>query len=128
MGNFQPGISSVSTVIGQGRSVVVVAGGQAFVIDPWSRRLVGMFGGDIQSAHLVEEGLLTSNGIEFELNVGVARQWRSKRVSWDGMRNIQIHSGIVTGEGWCFDDSWHVFYIHLSDGSSHGGAYHGPES
>jgi hypothetical protein len=127
IGNFQPGGSALTAVVAEGGSVVVVARGRAYIIDPISRKLLGTLGGSVETLDQVEGGVLVSNGIGFELIGQGISKWRSKRLSWDGMRNIQVHGGLVSGEGWFFDDSWHIFYVKLSDGSSSGGAYHGPE-
>ena len=131
VGNFQPGLASLFAVVAHpnGKHIVVVAGGQAYVVEPNSKQLVGQFGAAIQ--HLIElpqrQGLLVSNGLWFELHGAQGLTWRSKRVSWDGVRNIQVQGGVVGGEGWCFDESWHAFSIQMESGCASGGGYHGTE-
>ena len=127
VGNFQPGLSSYYEVIPHETHLVVVAGGQAYVVDPHAKQVVACFGGQIQLAQPLAEGLLVSNGLWFDLLAGTNLKWRSKRVSWDGLRNTSIHAELVSGEGWRYDNSWHSFSIRISDGATSGGAYDGPE-
>src|SRR5437870_3458051 len=52
VGNFQPGLTSYNAVLQlpSGRLVIVVAGGQAYVIDPDERSLLTTFGGQLDTA------------------------------------------------------------------------------
>src|SRR2546428_180401 len=61
VGNFQPGLTSYNAVLQlpSGRLVIVVAGGQAYVIDPDERSLLTTFGGQLDiSLAAPEAGLL----------------------------------------------------------------------
>src|SRR5690606_11352541 len=57
VGNFQPGLSSYSGVIAHpdGRRVVVVAGGEAYIVAPHAKKVEEMFGGAIEFAAFVSE-------------------------------------------------------------------------
>jgi len=52
VGNFQPGVTEYSAVLPHfdGTALIVIAGGQAYVIDPEERRLLTVFGGSINLA------------------------------------------------------------------------------
>jgi len=109
-----------------GTAALVIAGGQAYVVDPFSKALLETFGGGIVEvfpgptpSHLV----LNHQNISFELLGPTGHVWRSRRLSWGGFRNIQIAGSQLSGDAWAFDDTWHAFTVNLNDGSSIGGAY-----
>jgi hypothetical protein len=131
VGNFQPGLSSFHSVLAHPdhKHVVVVAGGEAYVVDPTARKLVTTFGVSIETAIDVPllKAILFSNGLWFELLGEGGLMWKTRRLSWDGMRNVEVRDLQVRGEGWRFDDTWHEFALDLSNGKVTGGAYDGPE-
>ena len=131
VGNFQPGLSSFHKVLVHPNQMhlIVVAGGEAYVVDPTTHELVANFGGSIEAAVevLSLKAVLFSNGLWFELLGQNGLNWKTRRLSWDGMRNVQVLSTTVVGEGWCFDETWHKFSVDLSDGKASGGGYNGPE-
>lgn len=130
-GNFQPGLTGLYRVIfhPNGQYLIVIAGGEAYVIDPVSRELIVTFGGFFESVVAVSSlnSLLFSNGLWFELYGANGLEWKTRRLSWDGIRNIELLDSAVVGEGWCFDESWHRFSVDLSTGACTGGAYNGSE-
>jgi hypothetical protein len=131
VGNFQLGLTSFRKVLAHPnqKHVVVVAGGKAYVVDPATRKLVTTFRGSIETATEVPtlKAILFSNGLWFELLGEGGLVWKTRRLSWDGMRNIEVGVLHVIGEGWRFDDTWHEFSLDLSSGEATGGAYDGPE-
>jgi len=127
VGNFQPGVGTFCGIVRNANSILVtvIAGGQAYVVDPASGDLARQFGGDINLCMPVPEvqAILLSNGLWFELIHGETPIWRTNRLSWDGMRNVRIDDGILRGEGWRYDESWHSFEVDIASGRSTGGAY-----
>lgn len=130
VGNFQPGLSALHKVIAHpnGNHVIVIAGGTAYVVDPTSKQLVSWFGGQIEFIHELQaqNSLLVGNGLWFECVDQTGLLWRSKRVSWDGMRDISVTAEQIIGKGWCFDETWHDFQVSLDSGAAVGGGYTGP--
>ncbi len=131
VGNFQPGMTGYSAVLPHldGKSLIVIAGGQAYVIDPLERRLVSVFGGSIDAALFVQpEGpLVICNGIWLEARDKSGLRWRSRRISWDGMRDLRIENGKILGQAWSpLDDREYTFAVDLTTGTVEGGSYHGP--
>jgi hypothetical protein len=54
--------------------------------------------------------------------------WRTRRVSWDGVRKVALKDFSLFGEAYNpMDDSWHSFSVNLRDGKSVGGSYNGPD-
>ena len=131
VGNFQPGFSPLSAVLEHpdGHKLIVIAGGQAYVIDPATRLAVATFGCDIQSA-LVDADrnqLIFCNGLWFEALGTAGTSWRSRRVSWDDVRYVHIEGAELRGEGWTpMGETWHEFVVDLESGAAAGGAYDGP--
>jgi hypothetical protein len=131
VGNFQPGVTDYFSVLlhPDGKSVIVIAGGQAYVINPEERRLLAIFGGSIDIVLAVPfRGLLvTSNGVWLEAWDNSGLRWQSRRVSWDGMQNVRIDNDKVRGEAWSpFDDREYPFAVDLTTGTVEGGSYDGP--
>jgi hypothetical protein len=131
VGNFQPGLTSFSLVVGQnnGTAHLVISSGQGYFVDTRTGGLLSEFGGSIEWAQVLDDGetVLTGNGIAFSLFKGAKTVWRTRRLSWDGVRVIRLTSDRLIGEGWCFDETWHPFEVNLANGDSTGGGYTGPE-
>lgn len=129
VGNFQPGVTKFSTVFASkgGLEASVLAGGQGYRVNMVTGELLDKFGGDIESAMEVPsiECLLLCSPTDFELHrMGGGIVWRSRRISWDGFRNLSLHDGALRGEAWMFDDTWHPFTIFLATGVVEGGSYY----
>ena len=132
IGNFQRGVTSYNAVLPHfdGRTLTVIAGGQAYVIDPEDRRLLATFGGDIDVALAVKpENLwVMGNGIWLEAWDSSGLRWRSRRISWDGMRNIRIENDKVKGGALSpLDDHECPFAVDITTGAVEGGSYNGPQ-
>jgi len=130
VGNFQRGLCSFDCAVvhPDGRAVLVIAGGTAYVVNPSSQSVTQSFGGQFESCLPVPDNcLLLSNGLWVELVNSQGRAWQSRRLAWDGLRILGISDGEAHGEAAHYDDSWHTFRVRLSDGQDSGGAYDGPE-
>lgn len=129
VGNFQPGLTNFSGAYEHpdGRHVVVVSGGDTYVVDP-DTQTAEDFRGMVESVTPVPEknALLFAEGIYLSL-IGPRGRWRTKRLSWDGIRNLSVAGDFATGEGWRYDETWHKFMVSLDTGALNGGAYDGPE-
>ena len=128
VGNFQPGITTFFTVLihpNQG-FLIVVAGGEGFVIDPKTRELVDQVGGGIEGSLMVSEaGLLLLYDSTTVRAIGTNGElWRTRRVSWDGIWDLQYGGGIVTGVSYDAIAELEVtFQINVSSGLVTGGGY-----
>lgn len=69
-----------------------------------------------------ENALLFEEGIFLSL-ISPRGNWRTERLSWDGIRNLSVSGDFILGEGWRYDDTWHKFSVSLANGSHTGGAY-----
>jgi hypothetical protein len=131
VGNFQGGIGGFRNVFDHPnrRDLIVVADGQGYVVDPESRALVAHFGGDISDLIEVPEidALVVTNGIWLEAYGASGSLWRTRRLSWDGVRLLDRNGLKLQGEAYSpLDDCWHPFSVELSSGKCEGGSYNGP--
>ena len=133
VGNFQRGLTSLDDVCAHpdGRHVVVVAGGTAYLVDVENRSLVAHFGAQIEQVLPVPANgyVLVGNGLWFEALGPAGTAWRSRRISWDGMRNISLAGTVVRGEAYAPegpDGSWYPFELDAMTGTVSGGSYNGP--
>jgi hypothetical protein len=73
--------------------------------------------------------VLFGNGLWFELLGAVGLHWRSRRISWDGMREVRLEGLRLFGEAWSpFEDCWLPFELDLCSGEFTGGSYNGPDA
>jgi len=131
VGNFQPGMGHVDEVFEHpdGKNLIVVSAGQAYVIEPETRTLITNFGGQIEHVISLPESqmLIFGNGLWFEAIGSDGFLWKTQRISWDGMRSIRNNEVMVTGEAYDpMTDSWLSFSVDLCTGKSTGGSYNGP--
>lgn len=133
IGNFQPGSSSRNQVFRHpdGRHVVVLAGGTAYVVDPETRTLLHQFSAEIEHVLIIPERdlVVLGNGLWLEALAADGTSWRSPRLSWDGMRNVTFSEGSVRGEAYSPegpDGAWYPFEVDVSSGVATGGSYNGP--
>lgn len=127
VGNFQPGLGGVDTVLDHpdGRRVFVIAGGQGYIVDPEDRSSRNYFGGNIESAiSLPGLGVIFGNGLWFEAIGPDGPLWKSDRISWDGMQNLEITGQTLTGEAWDpMQECWVRFELDVATGHSQGGSF-----
>lgn len=133
VGNFRKGFSlgriSLHTELGS-RAVVVISGDAGYLVDAENRRLMRELGFGIEGVWFVADlgTMVISNGLWLEAFDADNDVWRSRRFSWDGLRNISISGLVLTGEAIDPElDQWVPFTASLTTGEVEGGSYNGPE-
>jgi len=128
VGNFQSGPYGFTGVVPHpdGRSVIVVSGGQAYHVDPETRTLLLQFGGMISG--VVQEpsrGLLIfADDLRLWAMSASGVQWETGRISWDGIRGLVIEGESVVGEAYDpMSDGWCPFSVEVATGKVQGGSY-----
>jgi hypothetical protein len=110
------------------RFILVFAGGQGYLVNPESRSIEKYIGGAVLSVQRIEDPdalVLNHQNLAFEAIAASGTLWRTKRLSWDGFRNVEYSADTITGEGWnAFGDTWEPFVVSLKSGQASGGAYH----
>jgi hypothetical protein len=96
VGNFQPGSSGPDTVLEhpEGRHLIAVSKGKGYVVDPEAGALVARLGGDLEHVIPIPSlgTIVFSDGIRFQAIGADGVRWTSPRVSWDGVRNLEVHA------------------------------------
>lgn len=101
-----------------------------FCVDPAARTAVELgqpiFG--IWPLPEANDLILSRQDIAF-LRIGAGGVvWHTRRVSWDGFRDVRIERLTLTGEAWSpIEDRWLPFSVDLRTGRAEGGSYTGPE-
>ena len=129
VGNFQRGLGKCDQILHHidDRHCIVVAGGSAYVVNPIERSVIEMFGGGIEYCAQADdlEALVFGNGLWFEVLFSNGKRSRADRISWDGMRNLDRHGRMLSGESYDpMQDKWATFEVDLIEGSFTGGSYH----
>lgn len=127
VGNFQRGLSNLDAVVRSPAAndvIIVIAGGQAYVIAPETRTCVHTFGGMIEHVFEFADHFVVSNGLWFEATDGHQTQWTTRRLSWDGMMSIRVEGGTIVGDAYDpMNDTWVPFSVHAATGEAVGGSY-----
>lgn len=131
IGNFQRGLTEYDVLLPHPdrEQVVVIAGGQGYVVNPETREASRIFGGAIVQAYTTDEPSLVivdHQGISFEAIGPDGGDWHTPRLSWDGFRSVRFENGRMVGEAWSpVDDSWYRFEVDLATGATSGGSFRG---
>lgn len=127
IGNFSEGWrkrpNSVHAEL-DGRSVVVVAGGNGYFVDAEARQLIREF--DVEDLWYLDSQrmFLVTNGLWFETFDVNGVYWQSRRISWDGMRRFKLLDASIRGEAYDpFYEGWVPFELNLHTGDAVGGSY-----
>lgn len=126
VGNFQRGSTSLDVVLAScsDTTVTVIAGGRAYVVHPGSRSCARTFGDQIVQVFELVDLAVFSNGLWMEATDGELLVWRTRRLSWDGMRDAHVDGGKIVGDAYDpMSDTWTSFTVDLATGEVEGGSY-----
>jgi hypothetical protein len=127
VGNFQGGWGSLTTVLRHpnGSSLVVVAAGQAYVVNAKSRGLEDQFGGDLVSAlEAAEPRVIVIVGLTDLKILDVTGRWDTPRLSWDGFDKVRVEGSAVLGDAWePGDEIYFPFRVDLRTREVSGGSF-----
>ena len=121
VGNFLGGLTKYSAVLDHpnGTDVVVVAGGDASVIDPENRQIRQRLAGHVDQTISVPSlaMMVFPNMTDFVAIAANNAGWRSERISWDGFRNLKNSGNDLLGEAYTpIEDAWVPFKLDLLTG------------
>jgi hypothetical protein len=120
IGNFQLGLTDFSAVVNHpnGKDDVVVAGGEVYVVEPFSRRLIQVFGGSVVEVLFIEEKALLVFNNNFNLIAfnKSGQLWTTRRITIDGIQNLKYDAGLILGEGLALNDEKFPFQVDINDG------------
>ena len=119
-GNFQRGWDVLDKVLlpPGGGQVIVIAGGQFYLVDPVARKTLGQtMGINYAEVHPSHNAVLLGTLTHFEAWRADGLWWKSPRISWDGIRNVRVKDNQLTGEAYTpLGDTWHPFTLDLLTG------------
>jgi len=128
IGNFLGGTAECTVVLDHpnGCDVLIVAKGDACIIDPEHRSVRDRIAGDVTA--VIPLPLLTSVVFQGVTDFTAIRAdnsgWRSSRISWDGFRNIEVCKTESLGEAYTpIGDGWVPFCLNVLTGHCTDGIY-----
>ena len=128
--NFQPGCTSFSKAFDfpDHKSIVVIAGGQGYVMSPDDEKPKLTFGLPINDVLQTDNGsLVFADDISIMfLDNSNGQLWDSGRISWDGMRDLKISGDLLNGQAYDPTNSnkeWSDFSINLKTKEITGGTW-----
>ena len=105
-----------------GKSVAVVARGDLYVVDIESQSVIGRVGSGFQTIfHCPEQYVVILGTYTDFIAIGM-RSWESRRISWDGFKNLECDCKTLKGDSWNFADIWLPFVLDIETGRHTGGA------
>ena len=126
VGNFQRGLTGLDVVIASRdhTTLTVIAGGEAYVVDPESRSCIRTFGGQIENVFDFADRTVFSNGLWLEATDGERLLWKTRRLSWDDMMDVHVDGERIVGSAYDpMTDDWTPFSVELATGEAVGGSY-----
>jgi hypothetical protein len=127
--NFKLGFKSFSDVFDfkDSENLVVIAGGLGYVMHPDNEKPIRTFGCSIEKViRHDEEKLIASDDTQIIEITANGDQWISPRIAWDGIKDIKIENGLLTGLSFDpMDDNneWVPFSINLTTKQIESGSY-----
>lgn len=116
VGNFQPGLGGLSRAVlhPNGRWVVVISRGQAYVVDAEGRRLVGADHAAVQDALVLPDRLILFTFSEIVVLGPGDDRWQSPQLAWDGFDELTVVGARLKGLGWdAVHDAWRPVEVDL---------------
>ena len=128
--NFRPGWTNYYNIFDypELKTVVVFAGGQGYIMSPDKEKPKYIFGLTITDVLQTSNGsLVCSDGIGIIfLDKSNGQIWRSERISWDGIIDLEIKDDILFGKAYDPTNSnqeWSDFSLNLLTKEIKGGTW-----
>jgi hypothetical protein len=122
VGNFQRGLTHFDSILQHPNrhDVIVVAGGDAYVVNPETRTLQDNFGVVIETITPVpnQNYCIFGTSTGFEAVGPGGRVWRSDRIALDGIRSVHVEGSTLKGEAYNGFDKWLPFSVDVLTGAS----------
>jgi hypothetical protein len=128
VGNFARGLGGLSEALPHpdGRQVVVIAGGDVWVVDPDSEAADCILpaADAVWPVDAPAGFVLSRQGLAFARLGPTGLAWHTRRLSWDGFDRVTLGDAVVSGLAWdAVNERWEPFAVELATGASTGGAY-----
>lgn len=127
--NFKTGRTkySIAFEIPATGKIVVIAGGQGYIMTPDLQKPLQTFGYAITEVLTTyDKRFVAADNTDLEIINSDATIWRSERISWDGIKDLVVNDKIVSGlsfDPMYYSDEWVNFSINLDTKEIIGGSY-----
>jgi hypothetical protein len=131
-GNFARGLGKLNTVRDElgPEFVVVVSNGTAYLVDVEAKQ-ASEISWPVDYIEFVSSQriMVVGNGLWFDAFGTSGMLWRTRRISWDGMRSIELRGDKIVGEAFTpmGPPDWYPFELDLNTGRVEGGSFNGPQ-
>jgi len=126
-GNFYPAFGRLNAVFDHPnqRHIVVIAQGQAYVVEPELKIVEESFGADLcEAVAVLEPSALVLAGYTSLEVITPDERWCSPRVSWDGIWDLSVLGSIVSGTSFdAINEAAVAFSLDVATRELVGGAY-----
>lgn len=128
VGNFVGGMTACTIALDHPNKtdVIVVARGEACIVDPDSQTVRFHIAGEVKNVFPVPalELVLLECIVDFLAIKADNTGWRSNRIAWDGFRNVEIRDTELLGEAYDPTSAgWEPFNLDLLTGHCGNGIY-----
>jgi hypothetical protein len=124
------GSTREAVALSQSVDAFVIAGGRGYLINTNDKSLVHRTEREffVDALFLPDRNLfVVADDLYLYGYNANGEQWRTHRISWDGIRNLAVDGPNVKGQAWGLD-TWHDFTFHPSSGVVAGATYNGPDA
>lgn len=133
VGNFQPGLDGLDLALlhPNGRDVLIIASGDLWVVDPDGRKAEHSLPAldALLEVRDPDGWIFSRQGLALARFGAAGMLWHTRRLSWDGIDELEIHGDAISGRAYSpMDEKWHPFTVDLRSGESSGGSYLAGES
>ena len=125
VGNFSPGGNQFNRVVEHpdGVHVIVITGGDGYIVDPDTRMITDRFGGDIQTILPIPElkKVVFGNWWRFYSISEKGPIWKTRNVSIDGIHDLKLNGFLLSGFGEDEGNNLIPFSVNLANAEVIGG-------
>lgn len=128
--NFRPGWTNYNNIFDfpEHKAVVVLAGGQGYIMNPDEQKPKMTFGLTIKDVIQKDDrSLICSDDIHIiMLDRKTFKFWKSERISWDGIKDLELVDNKLFGQSYDPTNSiqpWSNFELNIETKELKGGSY-----
>ena len=128
--NFHPGLTDLKQIIEleKTQNILVIAFGTCYLMNPNDTKPIEVFGvGYSDSFKANKKRIVLQDQTGLTIVEPNGTHWHTERISWDGIKEIEIENNIVQGLSYnpMYDaDEWVDFTYNLDTQTLIGGSYH----
>ncbi|OUL29672.1 hypothetical protein BV378_05740 [Nostoc sp. RF31YmG] len=141
LASFQPGFSEFSGVYQHPNRIdlIIIARGQAYIINPENKNLIDTFGGNIisvidgtyqyiqtsyQETNIASSFILFVNNSHLLCYNYSGLLWQNIEIQWDSVRKLKLEHSRLMGECCSLEsNSWLTFWLNIKTGEFHQGEF-----